>query len=111
MRVSMLETKEAEDKFKLGAYLDARVKSYAASTGYSEAQKVKAERMKIVLDLVYSADSIYVTFRKKFITIKLHNAKVLRKNDLRDLENDWEKTGISKAVSAQGVIYRIPKAA
>ena len=108
MKTQTLDTLEASNKF--AAYMNARVRSYAASTGYSEQEKIAAERMRLVLDLVYVAREIYVTYRKKFITVKLEQARVADRVSLSELEAEWTVKGITKAVTPQGIIYRIPKA-
>jgi hypothetical protein len=89
---------------------DARMRSFAMSTKYSEAQKVQAERMKLGLEMVYSARDIHINFRLKFITLKLENPTVRDRKTLALLEQDYEKAGITKQVSAQGIIYRIKRA-
>ena len=62
-----------------------------------------------MLDLVYSAREIYVTYRKKFINVKVEAGLVRDRRQLAVLEQDFERRGITKLVSAQGIIYRIPK--
>ena len=108
MKTVALHTDEASNKY--AAYMNARVRSYAASTGYTEQEKIAAERMKVVLSIVYMFKDIYVTYRKKFITVKLDQARVSDKVSLSELEAEWTDKGITKAVTPQGVIYRIPKA-
>jgi len=107
MKTATLHTEEASNKY--AAYMNARVRSYAASTGYTDKQKIEAERMKVVLSIVYMFKDIYVTYRKKFITVKLDQARVSDRVSLSELEAEWMLRGISKAVTPQGVIYRIPK--
>lgn len=107
MKTVALDTNEASNKY--AAYMNARVRSYAASTAYSDKQKVEAERLKVVLSIVYMFKDIYVTYRKKFITVKLDQARVSDRVSLSELEAEWMLRGISKAVTPQGVIYRIPK--
>lgn len=107
MYTTALDTKEAT--FKFFAAQDARARSYAASTHYSDAEKIVAERVKLALELVYRARQVYVTFRKKFITVKVDSASVRDAKMLTLLEQEYAIKGITKAVTAQGVIYRIPK--
>ena len=108
MKTQTLDTLEASNKY--AAYMNARVRSYAASTSYSDQEKIAAERMKVVLSIVYMFKDIYVTYRKKFITVKLEQARVSDRVSLSELEAEWTAKGISKAVTPQGIIYRIPKA-
>jgi len=108
MQTKFINTEDA-GAHKLAAYLNARMRSTVAATNYSQAQKIKIERMKQALELCYNAREVYVTFRKKFATIKLDSALPVRKQDIRELEADWATAGVTKAVSLQGVIYRVPR--
>jgi hypothetical protein len=105
-----LELDRQEAPFKWIAARDAAIKSYVASTGYTDSQKVRAERVKLGLEMVYNAKSIFITYRKKFITIKLDQAQVRDRKTLALLEKDYEKLGdITKVLTKQGVTYRIAK--
>jgi hypothetical protein len=108
MQANELDTKSAPMAWY--AARDARMRNFAMSTKYSEAQKVQAERMKLGLEMVYSAKGIHINFRLKFITLKLENPNVRDRKTLKLLEQDYEKAGITKQVSAQGIIYRIKRA-
>ena len=88
---------------------DARIKSYAQSTSYSEKAKLRAERMRGALELCYIHKEVHVNYRQRFVAIKVDGAQVRRKKDLALLESDWAKEGIIKRTSPQGVIYRIPR--
>ena len=88
---------------------DASLKSYAQSTTYSEQQKVAAEAMRLGLDLVYANRGIHINYRQKFITVKVDGARVRDRRELALLEQDYERRGYKKAVTNQGVIYRIPR--
>jgi hypothetical protein len=108
-----LNSKELDSKaapFAWVAARDAAMKSYAASTLYTEAQKVRAERMKLGLEMVYTAKSIFITYRKKFVTIKLDQARVRDSKALALLEQDYTAQGdITKVVTDQGITYRIAR--
>jgi hypothetical protein len=108
MNATELDTKAAP--FAWVAARDAAMKSYAASTLYTEAQKVRAERMKLGLEMVYSARSAFITYRKKFVTIKLDQARVRDRKTLALLEKDYTAQGdITKVVTDQGITYRIAR--
>ena len=107
MLSTVLKTEESSNK--LGAYLDARMRNYAGKIHYSYKDQTRAERMKLVLELVYTAKDIYINYRAKFIAVKVEGARVADKTSLSELEAEWADQGITKAVSAQGVVYRIPK--
>ena len=108
MNATELDTKSAP--FAWVAARDAAMKSYAASTLYTDAQKVRAERMKLGLEMVYSARSAFITYRKKFVTIKLDQARVRDRKTLALLEQDYTAQGdITKVVTDQGITYRIAR--
>lgn len=108
MKHTDLDTKEAGNKWF--AARDAQMRNYARSTHYNEAQKIAAERMKLALELCYGNKGIYINYRDKFIAVKVAGAWVKNKFELMVLEAEYTKRGIKKAESAQGIIYRIPKA-
>ena len=108
MKANELDTKKA-GFYARGAAIDARMRNIAMASKYSDAQKIQAERMKLGLEMVYASNGIYINFRLKFITIKLESPMVRDRKTLALLEQDYEKAGITKQVSAQGVIYRIMK--
>ena len=108
MNATELDTKAAP--FAWIAARDAAMKSYAASTLYTDAQKVRAERMKLGLEMVYSARSAFITYRKKFVTIKLDQARVRDRKTLALLEQDYTAQGdVTKVVTDQGITYRIAR--
>ena len=108
-----LESKPA-GYYAYAAARDAAQRSYIASTHYSDKQKVAAERMKLALELVYFARAFHLNYRDRFIAIKLDRPTVRDRRNLAVketavMEADWAAAGIVKRVSAQGIIYRIPK--
>ena len=108
MNATELDSKAAP--FAWVAARDAAMKSYAASTLYTDIQKVRAERMKLGLEMVYSARSAFITYRKKFVTIKLDQARVRDRKTLALLEKDYTAQGdITKVVTDQGITYRIAR--
>lgn len=108
MKSADLDTKDA-GSYKYAAIRDARMRNYAMSSSYSETQKVAAERMKLVIEMVYSAKGVYINYRKKFIAVKVEGAAVKDRKNLVLLEKDWDAQGYKKAVTDQGIVYRIPK--
>ena len=109
MKAKELDTQPA-GYYAYAAVRDARMRNFAMSSKYNEAQKVQAERMKLGLEMVYSAKGFYINYRAKFIAIKIENPQVRDRKNLKLLEQDYEKAGISKEITPQGVIYRIKKA-
>lgn len=108
MKTLSIDNQESSNK--LFAFLDARRKSYAASTHYSDAERVRAEQIKLGLEMVYSTNApVQMTFRKKFITIKVESPRVRDRKTLALLESDYDKEGVVKVVTNCGILYRIPK--
>ena len=105
MKAQNLNTEEASVKW--WAARDAHMKSLANATHYSDDDKVRAERMKYLLEAAYDADNIYIAYGKKGISIKVNKAQVKNATMLNEIEQFWEDEGVTKKVSAQGVIYRI----
>ena len=108
MQERELETRSA-GYYAYAAARDARMRAAAMWSHYTEAERVRAERMKLALELCYSAKNFYVNPRGKFITIKVENPRVKDRASLAMLEEDYAAQGITKVVTAQAVIYRIPK--
>jgi hypothetical protein len=107
MQTVELDTRSAPVKW--WAARDARIRSYANSTLYTETEKIRAERMRGALELCYMHSGVHVNFRQRFVAVKVDGAEVKRRGDLRLLEQDWANEGITKRASAQGIIYRIPR--
>jgi|APGre2960657423_1045063.scaffolds.fasta_scaffold00423_6 hypothetical protein len=89
---------------------DAAIKSYVASTGYTDAQKLRAERVKLGLELVYNNRAVRINYRAKWITLKVEGASVRDSRSLALLEADYVAQGITKRVNLEGdVLYKILK--
>ena len=104
MKALDLNTTEAPVKW--WAARDAHMRSLANATHYSDDDKLRAERMKYVLELAYSAEDVYIAYGKKGISIKVNKARVKNATVLKAVEQLWDEEGVTKKVSAQGVIYR-----
>ena len=108
MQERELETRSA-GFYAYAAARDARMRAAAMWSHYTEAERVRAERMKLALELCYSAKYFYINPRGRYITIKVENPRVIDRRNLELLESDYESQGITKVVTAQGITYRIPK--
>lgn len=95
-----------EAPFAWVAARDARMRSIANASLFTDAQKLKAERIKLALELVYSGTVYTPTNRKKYISIKIEDAKVIDKKGLKFLEDGWDSS-VEKVVTPQGIIYRV----
>jgi hypothetical protein len=108
MKERELETKSA-GYYAFAAARDARMKATAMWSHYTEAERTRAGRMALGLELCYFTKQIYINPRGKFISIKVDKPTVKDRKNLKLLEQDYEKAGITKAVTEQAIIYRIPK--
>jgi hypothetical protein len=108
MQATQIKTEEAPNKW--WAAKDASMRNYANSTHYTLHQRTAAERMKIALEMVYSAKNVYIAYGKKGISLKVDGALVRDRKELGFLEEGWAAAGIAKKVSKQGVIYRLTAA-
>jgi hypothetical protein len=95
-----------ESTFPWVAARDARMRSYAASGGYTERQKIKCEAMKLALELVYKCKEIHLNYRKKFVAIKIDAPTYVDRKQLKLLEGDWG-SNVAKILTPQGIIYRV----
>ena len=102
-----LETRSA-GRYSYFAAQDARVRSYAASTHYSSQQKLNAERKKLVLEMAYYGQ-VHVNYRKKFVALKVANTNVQNRKLLAELAQDFAAQNITRVVTPQGIVYRIPQ--
>ena len=108
MKERELETKGA-GYYAYAAARDARMRAVAMWSNYTQAEQVRAERIKLGLEMVYNAKGVYLNPRLKFIAIKVDQPQVRDRKNLALLEKDYEVLGITKVVTKQGITYRIPK--
>ena len=94
-------------KFAWFAERDARLRSAVNSSLFTDKQKLRAEQVKLGLELVYSAQKIYIEFRKTFISVKVHKPNVRNRKELAMLELCYTIEGLEKCNTAQGITYRI----
>ena len=108
MKAQELESKSA-GYYAYAAARDASMRAIAMWSHYTDRERVRAERMKLGLEMVYNAKGIYVNPRGKFIAIKVDQPQVRDRKNLALLEKDYELLAITKVVTEQGITYRIPK--
>lgn len=95
------------DQQSLVAYR-ARMYSAVSESHYGMAAKIRAERIRQVLQLCYRTDQIFLTYRKTFISIKVAKPFVIAdRKSLREMERQWDSQGVSKVDTPQGIIYRL----
>jgi hypothetical protein len=85
---------------------DARMRSAVEATHYTDMQKAKCEGMRFALEMVYGFKEIHITYRKKFVAIKVEHPIIRERKALRLLESDWG-SNVVKIRTAQGIIYRV----
>jgi len=105
MQTVYLETKEAPNK--RWAAMDAQARNNNNKSHWSAKHQVRAERVRTVMELLYSVKSSYISYGKKQISIKLNAARVRDAKNLALMESAYTAEGITKKVSPQGVIYVI----
>lgn len=105
MFTTLVNVEEAPNKW--WANYDARMKNLSNKTHYNQAFQVQVERMKIVLPMVYSTSRVYESYGKTGVSIKVENAQIRDRKNLRILEQEWAAKGFVKKVTPQGVIYRL----
>jgi len=108
MKEKELDTQSA-GYYAYAAARDARMRATAMWSHYTDAERVRAERMKLGLELCYSAKGIYINPRTKFIAIKIDKPTVRDRKNLALLEQDYEDQGNTKVLTNLGVTYRIAK--
>jgi hypothetical protein len=108
MKAQELDTKSA-GYYAYAAMRDASMRAIAMWSHYTAQERVRAERIKIGLEMVYNAKGIHINPRGKFIAIKVDQPRVRDRKNLALLEQDYELLAITKVVTEQGVTYRIPK--
>ena len=108
MKAQELETKSA-GYYAYAAARDASMRAVAMWSHYTDQERVRAERMKLGLEMVYHAKAIHINPRGKFIAIKVDQPQVRDRKNLALLEKDYELLNITKVLTAQGITYRIPK--
>jgi hypothetical protein len=108
MKAQELESKSA-GYYAYAAARDASMRAIAMWSHYTDRERVRAERMKLGLEMVYNAKGIHINPRGKFIAIKVDQPRVRDRKTLALLEKDYVLEGITKVLTEQGVTYRIPK--
>ena len=106
MKTLTINNDDAGNK-KWFAFQDAKMRSAVNATRFTDKQKIKAERVKLALELVYSASKFTIDYNKKFIRVKAHDANIKDRRNLRELEQQWDKEGIVRVITNQGIIYRV----
>lgn len=80
------------------------------SATYTSEERSRAERMKIVLELMYN-NAVAITYRKNFIALRIvePKIKVAHVQKLALLELDYKREGVTKDETRYETIYRIAR--
>jgi hypothetical protein len=86
------------------------MRNHVNKTLYTQAQLIRLERIKLALELCIRGTVYDVSFGKRSASVKVQNGAFIADNKmLALLEQDWEKEGIYKKVSAQGFQYHLAR--
>ncbi len=89
---------------------DAHMRSEVSKHSYTTKQRAKADAIKFALELCYSCKDIYLTYRQRFVAIKVEAVNRIDKKNLAMLEASWVSDSsviVEKVITAQGIIYRV----
>jgi len=111
MSIETIETEHQKaGRYAFFAKRDAAFKHAINASRWSDKVKLKADRIKSVLELLYSYQDVKVTNCKKHIRVKVFNPYPRDKNSkvkLREYETSWAEEGIVRVKTPQGIIYRV----
>lgn len=86
---------------------DASQRSAVYATTHSSQDKLKAERVRLMLDMMYYTDGTSITYCKNWIRVKAHGALKQNRELIADMESHWAAQGITKKITPQGIIYNV----
>lgn len=108
MQANQRDYSDSDNDLKSAVAYRARLYSTISASHHDQSKKVRAEQIKQVLELCYLAEESYITYRKRFIAIKISKPCVVKDaTTLAAFEQDWSQQGIEKIDTPQGVIYRL----
>ena len=105
MNNTTLHTKEADNK--IAAFLNARERSAKAQGLYSAAEQQRATDIFESVRTTFIRSKCYLTYRNKFIAIKVCNPTASDRLHADALEAELNTLGVQRATTAQGIIYRL----
>ena len=108
MKTIELDTPAATNKW--AAAMDRQRRNTNNASLYTLQQRTRAIRMRDAMECVYGGrhfDS--PSYGKRGISVKIEDPVVRNRRDLKLLENAYEKEGIIKKKTPQGICYYIPK--
>lgn len=107
----MLQERELKTRsaggYGYAAAVDAGRYSDECRILYTPKQRAHVSVFGDILSLAYKSDETYITFRKKFVSLKLVNAQVSDTRMLKELDLLCAERGYEKISTEQGLTYRI----
>ena len=98
-----------DDRERVGAFINARLLNSCNKQNFGTKQIAKICGMAGALELVCNGE-VLINYRKTKATVKVCKPfKITNRTGFALLEGDWEKDGIVKTETAQGVIYSLKK--
>ena len=105
MQQTTLATKQADDK--RAAYFNAKQRSAQAQQQYTAAQQALAASIFDIVRNAFIRSKCYLTYRNNFVAIKVCKPTASDKLAATTLEAQLATANVTKAVTAQGYIYRL----
>ena len=102
-----LDTKDA-GSFAFAAAIDAQRRNSNNKSQYTADQIRKAVTARDLLDTAFSYKTLYINYRKKFISIKAEGARA-KDAMAREVVKLFELNGYGVVSTPQGMIVRIDK--
>jgi len=106
MKASQIGALAADEGLKQRVAIRAQTDRLKYQNIWSMAKHLEAEAMRVALTELYTGEAYPPSYRKKFISVKVAG-NVRNRRDLKEMEAHWEKRGIIKLKTSQGIIYRI----
>jgi hypothetical protein len=112
MSMTLIETEnKSAGQYAWFAAKDAAFKSAVNSSRFANTVKLKAERVKLVLEMLYYSKEISITYNKNSVRVKVHFGRPRDKKLIAEWEEIWSQEGIKvKKDTPQGIIYLVPRA-
>ena len=102
-----LDTKQA-GTYAFAAAMDAQRQNSNNKSHYTQEQVRQALTVRDLLDSAFSYKTLYINYRKKFITVKAEGARA-KDAMARDVVRLFESNGYTVASTPQGLLVRIAK--
>lgn len=109
MQAQQLDSQEATWGSKWSAYKDATRRSAAAEGLYSKTQQGQAKMLHEEVRKAFIRSTVYLTYRDKFFTVKVHRPAAADKlsKEAAGIDKLFAELKAEKVETAQGIIYRV----